>query len=116
MAAYYKKPVLVLSEEEQTMLRQISQSRTAQVRHAERARMILLDTEGLSVPRIAAQLHTNVPKVDRCIKKALQLGVKAALDDLQRSGRPADITPEAKARVVSLACQKPEEKPNIQTL
>ncbi|BCJ87956.1 hypothetical protein skT53_29410 [Effusibacillus dendaii] len=66
MAAYYKKPVLVLSEEEQTMLRQISQSRTAQVCHAERARMILLDAEGLSVPKMAAQLHTNVPKVDRC--------------------------------------------------
>jgi transposase len=39
----------------------------------------------------------------------LEFGIKTALDDFQRSGRPNEITPEAKAWIVSLACQKPKD-------
>ena len=38
--------------------------------------------------------------------RAVRLGVMAALDDSPRPGRAPDITAEARARLVSLACQK----------
>ena len=47
--------------------------------------------------------------MERCPDKALQFGPLAALDDLQRSGRPPTITPEAGAWLVSLACRKSTE-------
>ncbi|GAC44507.1 transposase and inactivated derivative, partial [Paenibacillus popilliae ATCC 14706] len=50
-----------------------------------------------------------MPKVNRCVDKSLALGPDAALREEQRSGRPAVVTPEAKAWVISLACQKPKD-------
>ena len=48
-------------------------------------------------------------KVYRLLNKALELGPIAALDDLKRSGRPPEITPDARAWITSLACQKPKD-------
>ncbi|OGX60638.1 MAG: integrase [Paenibacillus sp. RIFOXYA1_FULL_44_5] len=104
-----KKAKLVLSEEEHGMLQRLSQARTEEFRRVERARMMLHYADGLSIPKIAESLNTTVPKVNRCIDKALEQGVEAALDEEQRSGRPPEITPEAKMWLVSLACQKPTE-------
>jgi transposase len=55
-------------------------------------------------------LKINRPKVERHISKALDLGVEAALEDLPRKGKPQVITPEARAWVVSIACQKPRDR------
>jgi len=70
---------------------------------------LLLYADGLSVPKIASALGATVPKTNRCIDKALAQGVKEALEEEQRSGRPTEMTPEAIAWVVSLACQKPKD-------
>jgi transposase len=66
-------------------------------------------TEGQTVSAIAVALHTNRPKVERCVSKALQLGVRAALRDLPGRGRRRSITDEDSAWVVDLACQKPKD-------
>ena len=71
--------------------------------------MILEYCKGVTVSAIARQLSTNRPKVERCIDKALQLGALTALNDIPRPGKPPEITPEAKAWLVNLACQKPKE-------
>ncbi|WP_339372718.1 hypothetical protein [Paenibacillus elgii] len=71
--------------------------------------MILHYADRLSVPKIAEALVTTLPKVNRYIDKALTFGPEAALSEEQRSGRPAVVTPEAKAWVISLACQKRKE-------
>lgn len=47
--------------------------------------------------------------MQRCLDRALNLGVMAALDDWPRPGRAPGITDDARAWVVSLACQKPKE-------
>lgn len=65
--------------------------------------------QGYSISSIARSLSTNRPKVERCIDKALQLGPRAALKDLPGRGKPPSITPEARAWVISLACQKPKD-------
>lgn len=104
-----KKGKLELSNTDRDMLQKISHARTEEYRRVERARMLLHYADGLSIPKIAEILGTTVPKVNRCIDKALQLGMEAALGEEQRSGRPPVVTPEAKAWVISLACQKPKD-------
>jgi transposase len=104
-----RRAKLQLTEQELAWLRQLGSSRCeAQVR-VERARVLLGYYRGETISALAAALHTNRPKVERCIAKALQLGVRAALQDLPGRGRRPTLTAEAKAWVVSLACQKPKE-------
>jgi hypothetical protein len=52
--------------------------------------------------RIGVTHHT----VQRCLRRAVRLGVMAALDDSPRPGKAPQITEAAKAWLVSLACQK----------
>jgi len=104
-----KRPEIILSQEVQEKLKQITKSRTESTGRVQRAKMILGYSKGVTVSAIARQLSTNRPRVERCIDKALQLGAITALDDLPRSGKPPAITPEAKAWLVNLACQKPKE-------
>lgn len=101
------KAELILTDSERVELKQITKTRSEEFRRVERAKMMLLYAEGQGAPAIADQLNTNAPKVYRCINKALEFGVLNALDDIKRSGRPAAITDDAKAWVVSLAYQKP---------
>src|SRR5215472_10571241 len=47
--------------------------------------------------------------VTRCLQRAAELGVLAALDDRARTGREATITAEARTWLVGLACAKPTQ-------
>ena len=47
--------------------------------------------------------------VQRCVERALAYGALAALDDRPRPDKEPTITPEAKAWLVSLACDKAKE-------
>ena len=47
--------------------------------------------------------------VQRCVERAMAYGPLAALDDRPRPGKEPVITPEAKAWLVSLACDKAKE-------
>ena len=47
--------------------------------------------------------------MQRCIERALADGPLAALDDRPRPGKEPTITPEAKAWLVSLACDKAKD-------
>ena len=58
---------------------------------------------------VSQALHANRPRVERCVSKALELGVRAALRDLPGRGRRRSITDEDKTWVVDLACQKPKD-------
>jgi transposase len=102
-----RRPVLVLSEEQRQNLAKLSRARNRPRHMVERAGILLASADGQTVSAIARDFRTNRPKVERCINKALELGVQAALDDLPRSGKPASISSEARAWVVALACQKP---------
>ncbi len=55
--------------------------------------------------QIGVMRHT----VRRCVRRAQRLGVIAALDDSPRPGKAPVITPEARAWLVSLACQKAKD-------
>jgi transposase len=100
---------LVLSDQDKTWLSHISQSRSEAAARVHRAQILLRYSQGDTISAIAAALSTNRPKVERCIAKALQLGVRAALQDLPGRGRRARISDEDKTWVVHVACQKPKE-------
>lgn len=98
---------LELGEEELEWLQHLSHSRSEPAGRVQRAHVLLRYHGGETVSAIAAQLRTNRPKVERVLAKALDLGVRAALADLPGRGRRPTLTPEARAWVVHLACQKP---------
>lgn len=100
---------LQLTETEIEYLTSLSTSRTKPIREIERAKVLLLTYQGINDSKIAEKLGTNRQKVIRCIKKALAYGIKEAIDDLPRSGKPQDITAEARAWIISIACMKPKD-------
>ena len=100
---------LMLSPGEVEMLTVLSQSRTEAAGRVQRAAILLRYRAGDTVSEIARSLRTNRPRVERCVNKALEFGVAQALADLPGRGRRPAMTPEARAWVVSLACQKPKD-------
>ncbi len=103
------RPKIELTNKELEKLLQISKSRTESASKIERAKIIISYYDGNTISSIARQINTNRPKVERVVNKALKLGAITALNDLPRSGKPAEITAEAKAWLVSIACQKPKD-------
>lgn len=104
-----RKAPLALTPELEQELTSLARSGAAPARHVERARVMLAYAQGRTVSAIARELRTNRPKVERCLNKALEVGVRAALDDLPGRGKRPTITPEARMWLTSLACQKPKE-------
>lgn len=104
-----RRPTLVLTPEIRAELESLSQSRTEAARRVDRARVLVAYANGERVSAIARRLAMPRPKVDRCIDRALQFGPVSALTDLPRSGRPSIITSEARAWLISVACQKPKD-------
>ncbi|ADG06895.1 IS630 family transposase [Kyrpidia tusciae] len=105
----YRKlhPEITLTEEERMQLERIRQSRSESVRHVQRASILLLYADGQNKAAIARDLGMSLVAVNGTIRRARKVGVLQALDDLPRSGHPEVITPEAKAWLIALACQKP---------
>jgi len=104
-----QRPQLILTDQEREELTRLSRSRTEPTARVERAAILLAYAQGDSVSSIARAKRTNRPKVERCIDKALQLGVMTALGDLPRPGKAPSITGEARAWLIDLACQKPKD-------
>ena len=102
-------PPLIVSDADSIYLDRLARSRTAPVRTVTRARILTAYVAGASGPAIARDLGVPLPTVMRCVKKALALGPRRALEDLPRAGRPPRITAAARAWIVSLACQKPKD-------
>lgn len=103
------KPRLKMTAAQREELDNLARSRTAGKQRVERAKILLGYADGASISSIAQKLRTSRPRVYRCIDKALEVGVLAALSDLPGRGKKAEITPEAKTWLLSLACEKPTE-------
>jgi len=98
-----------MTNDELIMLQQVRNSRVEAHARVVRADMLLAYHSGEIVTEIARHHNTNRPKVERTLNRALAYGVLKALDDLPRTGRKPSITDDAKAWVVSLACNLPKE-------
>lgn len=106
-----QKFTLQLGTEEREYLEKIVSSRSAQVRHQQRAKILLQRAAGASYAAIEKAVGVSTPTITKVVKKACAYGVQAALEDLKRTGRPDQIPREAKVWGVSLACRLPETVP-----
>ena len=103
------RAALVLLDEQRVMLSELASSRTAPVREAERAGVLLKYAQGTSISEIQRQLGVSRPMIYKCIDKALAAGVQAGLKDAYHRPYAPEITEDAKAWVVSVACAKPKD-------
>lgn len=109
MATWRHAVELAMTNEEVASLVAISRSRTEPASRVERARMLLGYRESLSFFAIGQSLGVHHQTVQRCVERAVAYGPLAALDDRPRPGKEPAITPEAKAWLVSLACDKAKD-------
>ena len=98
-----------LSDNERDYLASLIKTRTIQEQTVDRARMLLWKSEGRTYSDIADALEVSVPTVRRCVERFHTYGMDLALSDDDRSGRPVEITDDAKAWIISIACRKPCE-------
>ena len=90
-------------------LEAIARSRTEWACRVQRARILLAYHADASTYAVGEAIGVTHQTVQRCLDRAVRLGVMAALDDRPRPGREPTITDEARAWMVSLACQKPKD-------
>src|ERR1700756_5742973 len=109
MAGWRRGVDLAMTAEEIETLTALSRSRTEAARHVERAQMLLAYRQQRSFFAVGQRLGIHHQTVQRCVERALAYGALAALDDRPRPGKEPTITPEAKAWLVSLACDKAKE-------
>jgi len=91
------------------MLKELAGSRTAPAREVERAKVLLGYASGSLITQLQRQLGVGRPMIYKCIDKALAAGVQMGLKDKCHRPHETEITDEAKAWVVSLACTKPKD-------
>jgi len=109
MATWRQALEVVMRDEEVARLIALSRSRTEPASRVERAQMLLAYRENPSFFAVGKRLGVHHQTVQRCIERALAYGPLTALDDRPRPGKEPAITPEAKAWLVSLACDKAKE-------
>src|SRR5258708_10353613 len=98
-----------MTEEEIERLGVLSRSRTEPARQVSRAQMLLAYRENPSFCAVGKRIGVHHQTVQRCVERALAYGPLTAIEDRSRPGKEPVITPEAKAWLVSLACDKARE-------
>src|SRR6516162_364862 len=109
MATWRHAVELAMTEEEIGTLTALSRSRTEPASRVSRAAMLLGYREKPSFLAVGRRLGVHHQTVQRCVERAVAYGALAALDDRPRPGKEPTITPEAKAWLVSLACDKAKD-------
>ena len=109
MAGWRQVVELAMTNEEVARLAAVSRSRTEPASRVERAQMLLAYRENPSFFAAARTVGGHHQTVQRCVERALAYGPLVALDDRPRPGKEPTITPQAKAWLVSLACDKAKE-------
>jgi transposase len=106
MANWRQAVELALTAEEIETLTTLSRSRTEPASRVSRAAMLLAYQENPSFWAVGQRIGVHHQTVQRCVERAVTHGALGALDDRPRPGKEPTITPEAKAWLVSLACDK----------
>jgi transposase len=109
MTGKSKRAALLLTPEQRAELKLLTGSRTAPAREVERAKVLLGYADGASITQIQRQVGVGRPMIYKRIDKALAAGVEVGLKDRYHRPHEPEITDEAKAWVVALACTKPKD-------
>lgn len=106
MAHAYK---IELTDEERDFLQSLTRQRTIQAQVVDRAKILLYKAKGISNGNIADRLDVNINTVKLCLNKYKEGGIQRALYDDQRTGRRIEITDDAVAWIIDIACQRPSD-------
>ena len=109
MATWRQALEVGMTDEEVARLMAVSRSRTEPASRVQRAQILLAYRENPSFFAVGRQVGVHHQTVQRCIERALAYGPLMALDDRPRPGKEPTNTPEAKAWLVTLACDKAKD-------
>ena len=98
---------ILLSNSDRKRLESLARSRTEQAQTVQRARILILRADGITIDEIADKVGINRKSVMLCINKYIEDGVENALVDAPGRGRNPEITDDERAWVVNIACQSP---------
>lgn len=100
---------LHLSEEDRTVVEEVRSKGLHQSREVNRAHMLACLDQGVPEAQILAVLGVGRTALWRTRAAYLQGGLKLALFDVARSGRPRKYDTDVEAQVTALACSTPPE-------
>jgi transposase len=95
-----------LTEQEVAVLRSWTRKGSGQQRLADRARIVLMSHEGVSVGEIARRLRTRLARVSKWRQRFVRDRLNA-LSDAARTGKPRQYDRETDRRVLALLDQDP---------
>ena len=98
-----------LTDKEREYFEALVRTRTTQAQAVQRAKIILLKAEGVSIDAIAVKLDINRKSVMLCLRKFEEGGSENAIYDTPGRGRNPEITDDERAWIINMACQKPKE-------
>ena len=96
-----------LTAEEKSYLQALIDAKKVSPRVSDRAKILLLRSEGVSPSEIRRKLHMLSKPVRLCLDKFKEGGLMCALQDDQRSGHPKEISEEAMQWIVQTAKKSP---------
>ncbi len=102
-----KAQPIQLSGEQRAELEQLIRTGKAAARVQNRARILLLSSEGKSEAEIVAALHTSPATIYSVRRHFHKEGLQRALYDMPHFGRPPRITGDVQAKLAMLACSTP---------
>ena len=102
-----KAEELQITEKDKKELKSILKKYTIQSMKANRAKIILLKSDGVSIDSIADKTGLNRNSVMLCLKKYKEGGIENALNNAKGRGKKQEITDDEKSWVIDIACQKP---------
>ena len=100
---------LILNDGDYEYLRSLIKQRTIQAQIVIRAHILLDKSNGMGIRDIARIYDISPTTVQLCINKYAEGGAARALFDDQRQGRPNEITDDASAWIINIACQRPTD-------
>ena len=104
-----KKQHISLSETDREQLTELLSKGTQVARVIKRALALLALDKGQTIVDTAAQVHASRVSVKQWRDRYKEGGLKLALYDLPRSGRPIEFDGLERAKVTALASSKPPE-------
>lgn len=105
-----------LTAEEKSYLQALIDAKKISPRVSDRAKILLLRSEGVSPSEIRRKLHMLSKPVRLCLDKFKEGGLMRALQDDQRSGHPKEISEEAMQWIVQTAKISPRTLGHEQNL
>ena len=104
-----KTTSLVLATGDYEYLKSLTKQRTIQAQVVIRAHILLDRSNGISIRDIANIYDISTNTVRLCENKYKEGGTDRALFDDERKGRPVEITDDAVAWIIDIACQRPAD-------